>query len=128
VITFRLPRPPSVNNLFFTTKRGSRARTDRYQRWRNEAHQLIMVQRVGQPWPLVGRYTLSLVIERGRGDLGNCEKAVSDALVYMGIVADDSLAEEIHLRWGAVEGCAVEIEAWRAGDVLERQESVDAGA
>lgn len=114
MIVFRLPRPPSVNNLFFTARNNRRAPTRRYQAWRAEAHRLIMVQRVGQSWPILGAYRLTATIERRKSrtmDLDNAVKAVSDALVHMGIVSDDRHAEEIVLRWGDVAGCEVRIEA-----------------
>jgi Holliday junction resolvase RusA-like endonuclease len=110
VSTFRLPRPPSVNNLFLTKGR-LRIPTPAYKAWRAEAYKMIMVQRVGQVrTPIAGPYRAELVVQRSRGDLDNFYKAVSDALVHMGVIVDDSFADEIHLYWGDVEGCMVTVE------------------
>ena len=74
----------------------------------------IMVQRVGQEWPIEGGYRLELIVRRDarKRDLDNSGlKAVQDALVRMAIISDDSLAEEIVLRWGKVAGCEVRVES-----------------
>lgn len=122
---FRLPLPPSVNNLFATVpargkKKARRVHSRSYSAWRVTAGKEISVQRQAMPTKRVGgAYKLLIVADwrertasNGRGrDLGNFEKAVSDALVWMNIIDDDSLAEEIHLRWGDVVGCEVTVEA-----------------
>jgi Holliday junction resolvase RusA-like endonuclease len=119
-VTFRLSRPPSVNNLFFTAKGGKRHLSAPYRNWRAAAHRQIMLQRVGQHRPpFNGPYLISLTIERCRLDLDNGFKAVSDALVHMGVIVDDSLAEEIRIRWGHVVGCEVTVTAWREDDGMD---------
>ena len=74
-----------------------------------------MIQRAAQAKiPLGSPYRLSLVLQRQtdfrRHDLDNLIKPVSDLLVSMTIIEDDSKAEEIHLRWGDVQGCEITLE------------------
>jgi len=70
---------------------------------------LMMVQRMGTP-PIPAYYHLFLTVQRGGGlDLGNCEKAVSDALQEMRIIVNDKFAEKIVLQWGDIIGCEVTI-------------------
>jgi crossover junction endodeoxyribonuclease RusA len=54
-------------------------------------------------------YTFARPDKRKR-DLGNLEKAVSDILVKMGVIQDDSFIQKITLQWGkAPMGCRVEL-------------------
>lgn len=111
MITIRLPRPLSVNGLYYNHRAGGRAASRAHRVWRMEAMQEISAQRV--QWPvksILGPYRITITVERSRGDLGNLEKCVSDVLVKMGVVRDDADAEEILLRWGKVKGCEVVIE------------------
>ena len=62
-----------------------------------------------------GHYKLTLPAVRPdarRRDLGNLEKAVSDLSVSLGVIADDSRAEEISIAWLAdgSDGITVRIE------------------
>lgn len=108
--TFYLPRSPSLNNLFVNKVGGGRALSKRYGRWRHEAEQLIMLQREPGLPPIGGRYVLELTCERQKNtDLDGKIKAPSDVLVAMNVIADDSLCEEIRVRWGAVKGCVVTV-------------------
>jgi len=113
VIVYALPFPPSTNGLFVTV-RNRRVVAPVYERWRDIAAVQIMIQRMDQsPNSVAGKYRMTLTFSakhRAGSDLGNLEKAVSDVLVTMRVVEDDSLAESIVLRWGDVAGCAVELE------------------
>lgn len=112
MLTFRLPRPPSSNNLYRNNRgdsRGGRTLTKAHAKWRAEAMKLVMVQRHGAS--ITGPYKLQIIVERKPGsDLGNLEKAVSDCLVQMSIVTDDQFAERIVLQWGDIIGCEVTVE------------------
>ena len=56
--TYRLPRPPSVNNLYYNTGyRGGRQISPHYKQWLNAASVLVMMQRIGQQ-RVAGPYTL----------------------------------------------------------------------
>jgi Holliday junction resolvase RusA-like endonuclease len=117
VIVIRLPRPLSMNGLYYNHRSGGRSATLAHRNWRMSAMQEISAQRVN--WPerqILGRYRLTLVVGRPdkglrRGDLGNLEKCVSDVLTKMQVIRDDADAEEIILRWGDVAGCEVTIES-----------------
>ena len=100
-ILLRLPKPPSANHLFATVGK-RRVVSQQYKKWRTEAYAMLMVQRVAlNGKPIGGRYRIECAIPRGkrRADLDNAYKSVSDALVAMGIVHDDSMADDIRLRW-----------------------------
>lgn len=115
MILIRLPRPLSVNGLYYNHRAGGRSASLSHRNWRLEAMQEISAQRPS--WPvkaIVGPYKLQLVVRpiltkegRHKGDLGNLEKCVSDVLVKMAVIRDDSDAEEILLRWGDAAGCEV---------------------
>ena len=61
-----------------------------------------------------GAYKLTIFVvkpDKRRRDLGNIEKAVSDILVTMKIVEDDSLCDWLVIRWALVgPECEVIIE------------------
>ena len=65
---------------------------------------------------LSGPYKLLMRVcppaQKRRRDLDNLIKAVSDALVKGGLVGDDSLAQEITMRWEVLDepGLIVEVE------------------
>ena len=120
--TYRLPRPPSVNNLYFNIGRG-RQISGHYKQWLNAASMLLMMQRIGQQ-RVAGPYTLVAVFQRGRGDLGNFEKALSDLLVKMNVIDDDRLAERIILEWGDVP-CGCEVTVSSVTFTPQRKKSVD---
>mgnify|MGYP003680851693 CR=1 FL=1 len=109
-----LPFPPSVNGLYatnFKTKR--RFKSKKYTEWGNLAlchlngvpsiHGKVKVlDEVGRP-------------DKRRRDVANYEKAVSDTLVTADILDDDSLIEEITLRWADVEGVEITITEYDDG-------------
>ncbi len=118
-----LPYPPSVNNLFDGASR--RFISKGYRAWKEEARLALLKQR---PLPhiegkVLCRYSYGRPrrqdgsVSTVRRDLANLEKAISDALVEHGVIEDDSLIEEFHLKWSdQVTGCQVEIEAYRPAD------------
>jgi crossover junction endodeoxyribonuclease RusA len=109
-----LPFPPSVNNLFSGTRR--RFISKGYKAWKEEAHLALLKQR---PLPHIGgkvtcRYSFGRPDKRRR-DLGNLEKAISDCLVEHAVIEDDSLIEEMTLRWSDdVHGAQIELETFDA--------------
>ena len=122
MIVIRLPRPLSVNGLYYNHRRGGRSGTQAHRIWRMEAMQEISAQRV--KWPekqILGPYRLTIIVapifrgSRRMGDLGNLEKCVSDVLTKMQVIRDDADAEQILLRWAGLRdfdvlGCEVTIE------------------
>ena len=97
-----IPAPPSSNSLF-DNRMGGRAKTEAYDGWLKEAGYRLAEQK---PARIAGAYELEIYIPRSlirRGsDLGNREKAVSDLLVKMRVISDDSLAQRITLAWWPV--------------------------
>jgi crossover junction endodeoxyribonuclease RusA len=98
--TFLLPMPPSVNALTFNIPGKGRGKTEVYKAWILEAGLRLNLQR---PKRMAGLVRLSIKAirpnKRRRRDLGNLEKAVSDLLVSHGVIDDDSLIEEINIKW-----------------------------
>lgn len=105
-----IPRPPSVNSLWTNVRGRGRVRTRRYQTWLNAAGWEIKSQK---PERVTGPYYIAIAIGRERNkdgspsarriDIGNFEKAISDLLVELGVIEDDSLAESITIYWSAAE-------------------------
>ena len=118
VARYVIPFPPSVNGAYrlIPVKSGGvrRVKGKKHAEWEVTAQACVSIQRQRQP-KIAGRYKIAFTFARPkdghRHDLGNLEKAPHDVLVRMGIVLDDSLAEEITLRWGDVNGCQIQLEA-----------------
>lgn len=93
-----LPYPPAVNNLFATVGR-RRIRSRRYEDWCEIAGLMLASQR---PAKIKGPFTIRIIAERPdkrSRDLDNILKAPLDLLVTMGVIEDDSLAQEIVVGW-----------------------------
>lgn len=97
MIRFKVPLPPSTNNLY-ANRPGGRVITGTYQRWLHDAGWL-MVNSKGPT--MSGRIAVEYQCERPnrRRDLGNIEKPLSDLLVKQGVIRDDSDIERIVLTW-----------------------------
>lgn len=97
MIQLDLPKPPSLNNIYANVPGKGRVRSKPYRAWRIKAAQEILIQ--GRP-SMRGRYELEIRYRRRPNcDLGNLEKAVSDALVHAGVVEDDRHSDRICLWW-----------------------------
>lgn len=110
-IEIDLPFPPSANRLWRNS--GGRMHiSPQYALWKKEAGYQILAQRKGGLPE--GPYKITIHAKRPdkrRRDLGNLEKAVSDLLVSVGTIPDDSNCEMITLRWvTAGEGVYVRVE------------------
>ena len=116
--TLVLPFPPSTNNLFAGKAR--RFRSKGYEAWIAEAEHAMRQQR---PLPHhTGAVELSLTAgwprrkdgspSQQRRDISNYIKAPEDLLVKFGVIEDDSLVEDLRIRWertGAVTGIQIDI-------------------
>ena len=87
----RIPLPPSVNNLFFTTKKGGRAKKPEYEGWIAETMIRASIDLVA-----VTGYPVAVRIDvmggkdfNVRSDIANLEKAATDTIVKVGILKGD---------------------------------------
>ena len=125
----RIPRPPSMNGLYRNNKEidfsklpkpekadpnrfpggliptkqppkrlGGRVRTSRYDGWCGAAGWEIRTQ---GPLPVIkGAYELVILLGRRKGsDLDNYAKGLCDYLKKLGVIEDDSLCEDLRIRW-----------------------------
>jgi Holliday junction resolvase RusA-like endonuclease len=101
-----LPKPPSLNGLFRNTgkrhtvahaRQAPRAKSKAYLSWIAAATVELRAYRLDR---VKGPYALSIQLGRRKGsDLDNYAKAISDLLVSMQIVQDDSLCELLVIGW-----------------------------
>ena len=100
-MNFAVPWPPSVNRYWRHPTRGALAgRTlisEEGRDYRRLIKQLALVHR----WPAhSGRLSVRLDAappDKRRRDLDNICKALLDALVHAGVMADDELIDELHI-------------------------------
>lgn len=98
--------PPSANAMrsSFVDKKTGKVRSvksETYATWKEATAWDIAGKRLGR---INGPYRLYIAVQRDwrskrARDIDNTIKPVSDALVAAGIVADDSLAEEVRAKW-----------------------------
>lgn len=94
-IVLTLPVPPSLNNAFVNTHRG-RVKSAGYKAWLRVASAEAMMQRQRR---IAGRYDLAVLLPRSmRGDIDNRIKPISDLMVTLGLIDDDSLADSVMAR------------------------------
>lgn len=101
VVTVTLPIPPSVNHAYWNAPRRGRVKTKAYREWRKEAGWEINIQKPGKVLGLVViDYRVSPVFHvKRKRDLDNFLKPLSDALVDLGLIEDDSLIIDLRIRW-----------------------------
>ena len=108
-IVLDLPKPPSVNR----TRRMNWAASRDIARWKADADQLVLSQRVRRPTHPVPRYELHLTFDdSGKLDLDNGLKQVIDYLRRIEITENDARnnLRRIVAEWGDVPaGCRVEV-------------------
>src|ERR1035441_3525931 len=111
MVELQLPYPPTANKLWTRTRQGMR-RTDSYNNWLQCAGWAVIQQR---PKKIRGHYKISITAvrpDKRRRDLGNLLKATEDLLTAQGVIEDDSLSEQINMRWVTTgDGILVRIEA-----------------
>lgn len=106
MIRLVLNYPPQSNHLM-TVARGRKIMAPKYRLWRDLTASVILGQMKGEE-PITGPYTMHVVLDRPdrrRRDLSNVgAKAIEDALVAAGVIADDSLAQKIVMEWSGRVG------------------------
>jgi crossover junction endodeoxyribonuclease RusA len=110
MIEMHLPYPPSANTMWERAYKGMRL-SKRYEKWLFDAGFLAL----GQHQPKHrGKYKLAIQAvrpDRKKRDLDNIIKPISDLLVSIGAIQDDSLCEMVTARWVTQgEGIYVRIE------------------
>jgi crossover junction endodeoxyribonuclease RusA len=110
VSSLTLPYPPSANRIWRNVK-GKTLKSEEYRQWLSLAGALALSQRQKA---VRGKYRLTVIATRPdnrRRDLDNLIKPVSDLLKAVGLIEDDSLAQEIRIGWsdeGVVRnGCII---------------------
>lgn len=113
MISVSLPRPPSTNNLFANVRGRGRVKTSEYRSWRTEAGWMLKMQHAQ---PIKGPVSLGYQVEdKGKGDLGNLEKAITDLLVSHNMIEGDSreVVRRITMEWANIEGVRVTVQSHR---------------
>ena len=106
--TFRLPTPPSANNLFVNVPGVGRVKGKKYVAWISAAKQWLMTQKRPQD-PITYRVNLDIQVPRPkvRADISNRIKPVEDMLMRGGILKDDSQVQRVTASWFDGPDCKV---------------------
>ena len=102
-----IPKPPSTNNLFATVK-GRRIKTRGYKVWIEEAGLRLNLQTAQAP-TITGPISLRLVLDKGRGDLANYEKAATDLLVRHRLIGDDKQVVQLFMQHSNTMGADMSV-------------------
>lgn len=98
-----LPRPISVNNLHANVEGKGRISSERYNTWKWQALAMLQKQKPLPQFtePVRILYAVGEVGVSANFDLGNAEKALTDALVEHGVIPDDrrKYVRGISLEW-----------------------------
>lgn len=110
---FRLPFPPSVNDMFLNNRgRGKgRIKSPDYRAWIEQSLWELNAQRVK---PFLERAIIHIDLDDTRnGDCDNRAKPVADVLVAAGILRGDSKkhVKRVSVGWEPITGCRVRVEA-----------------
>jgi crossover junction endodeoxyribonuclease RusA len=104
-VSFRLPIPPSTNNLYFNVRGRGRVKTPRYRRWITDAGWAMKRQHMPLPrFPAAFEITISLPA-KARMDRDNL-KAIPDLLKSMGIIVNDDRRHMVEYRVVEQDECA----------------------
>lgn len=97
-ITFTLPVPPSVNQLFRNVPGKGRVKTRAYEDWQGHAKVVIRLQQV---LPVSGRVLVVFGVERqsAAADIDNRIKAMLDVIVAAKIINDDNQVTAFAAAW-----------------------------
>ena len=111
---FRLPFPPSVNEMYVTNKSGrgrGRYPSDEYKAWKDHAAWELNAQKAKT---FHGRAIVHIDLDDTRqGDCDNRAKAVLDILVTTKVLTGDSKkhVKRVSIGWEKITGCRVALEA-----------------
>jgi Holliday junction resolvase RusA-like endonuclease len=100
MISFTVSIPPTANNLFYSVPGKGRRKTPEYRAWIETNGWIIKL--AAQAKKITGPYALHIDVgkpDNRRRDLDNLTKAVSDLIVSIGAVRDDSDCQRIQIGW-----------------------------
>lgn len=92
---YRIPSPPSVNNLYANIPGRGRIKSERYKAWLNAAGWAVSPRPAA---PMSGPVAVEIVLGSRRLDIDNGSKACLDLLVKMAVIADDKQVIDLHIR------------------------------
>ena len=97
-ITFTMPVPPSVNQMFRNVRGKGRVKTGHYEQWRGHARTSLRLQNIQ---PISGRVLVLFGVERQSeiADIDNRIKAMLDAIVAAKIIGDDNQVTAFAAAW-----------------------------
>lgn len=97
-ITFTMPVPPSVNQMFRNVRGKGRVKTSHYEQWRGHALTSLRLQNLQ---PIAGRVLVLFGVERQSAiaDIDNRIKAMLDAIVAAKIIGDDNQVTAFAAAW-----------------------------
>lgn len=119
MVKLELPFPPSVNHIWRRGKQpGSVYLDPKYKAWRKHADQMILLARQQGSARIWGPFSATITLDsrqrRKNSDADNRVKVCLDALQRMKVIDDDSLAQQVTVRWGDSAGACVELSPWPA--------------
>lgn len=97
-ITFTMPIPPSVNQMFRNVRGKGRVKTGHYEAWRGHAATSLRLQHIA---PIGGNVVVLFGVERQSAiaDIDNRIKAMLDAIVAAKIIGDDNQVTAFAAAW-----------------------------
>lgn len=104
MISVRLPLPPPLNNLFpsvMTDKGPRRVKSSAYRAWLKQAGWLAKATRGRVSGPFIATLVCDRPDDKRKHDLDGLAKAPLDLLTALGMIDDDSLAQEVTVKWSS---------------------------
>lgn len=97
-VTFTMPIPPSVNQMFRNVRGKGRVKTGHYEQWRATCATSLRLQQIP---PVTGPVVVLFGVERqsSRADIDNRIKAMLDAIVAAKIIGDDDQVTAFAASW-----------------------------
>jgi Holliday junction resolvase RusA-like endonuclease len=101
MISCTIETPPPLSALTKNARGKGRVKTDRYKDW-IKANEWIVALAAKDGRAIVGPYALTVRVSKPDNrprDITNIEKAISDLLVRVGAVRDDSDCQRFSIEW-----------------------------
>lgn len=110
VWVFRLPVPPSLNNLFVNVAGVGRVRGKKYTAWIAATRQRLATQQLPAE-PITYHVDVAIKVPKPnrRSDIDNRIKPVLDTLKGARILGDDSQVQRVSAEWSDGTDCIVHV-------------------